>query len=405
MKRKISLIFVLSVLVLSLLLSGCSSVGEVDRTRTLGSHPIWFLVTLVVFIGIGWVLFWRFGPDMRDTDLEKEKYKKIRILVAVLLPILFITLQFVIGGFVTIDQTEVGVVTRLGKAIEIGNPGLRVLIPYVDRVVVFSKKQWTYSTMIESYMETATDDYIEHPASLVTLDNVQVSVTYTVIGQIIPEKVIHIYENFGSLDEAVEKAVQATTRIIVRQKLKDFTAKQIYLEVDNVDATVEEELSSKMQEAGLELVFFGFRKPTLGIKGDYEIQLNEEMVAAQTALVAEKYIDVEKALAEQAVVEADGQKRVAISQAEARAAATRAEQEAIADAALYTARQQAEEVRVRADAEAYRIAQEAKARAQANELIAIGLTPNLIEYIKLMQWNGVLPQFSGVNGGILISPQ
>jgi len=187
--------------------------------------------------------------------------------------------------------------------------------------------------------------------------------------------------------------------------LKDFTAKQIYLEVDNVDAAVVAELRPFMEDAGLQLVFFGFRKPTLGINGDYETELNNEMVAAQRALVAQQNIAVSEAQAQQAIATADGEKEVAIRQAEARAAATRAEQEAIADATLYTTQKEAEGVKMLADAEAYRIIKEAEANAKANTLLAAVLTPDLIQYIKLIRWNGVLPMYTGMDAGILISPE
>lgn len=397
-KKKISLLFVLSVLVLSLLLGGCSSAQGVGSAKVLGASPVWFVITLVVFVVIGILVAYFVEP-------EDEKGRQGKTWVFIGLLVAFLILQMVIGGFVTVDQTEIGVKTRFGKAIGITMPGGHFLVPYIDRVVIFSAKDWTYSTMDEDFMAVSTDDYEDHPASLVTADNVQASVTYSVIGRIDPVRVMDIYQRYGSLDEAVEKAVKAPSRIIVRQKLKDFTAKQIYLEVDNVDAAVVAELRPFMEDAGLQLVFFGFRKPTLGINGDYETELNNEMVAAQRALVAQQNIAVSEAQAQQAIATADGEKEVAIRQAEARAAATRAEQEAIADATLYATQKEAEGVKMLADAEAYRIIKEAEANAKANTLLAAVLTPDLIQYIKLIRWNGVLPMYTGMDAGILISPE
>jgi len=397
-KKKISLLFVLSVLVLSLLLGGCSSAQGVGSAKVLGASPVWFVITLVVFVVIGILVAYFFKS-------KDEKDRKVRIWAFIGLAIAFLILQMVIGGFVTINQTEIGVLTRFGRDIGIAKPGLNWLIPYVDRVVLFSTKDWVYSTMEDDKMAEATEDYIDGSVTIVTADNVQASVTYTIVGRINPVRVRDIFREHGSLDEAVRTVVKSQSRVIVRQQLSKSTAKALYLEVDKADEAVVAELQPTMEKAGLQLVFFGFRKPTLGINGDYETELNNEMVAAQRALVAQQNIAVSEAQAQQAIATADGEKEVAIRQAEARAAATRAEQEAIADATLYATQKEAEGVKMLADAEAYRIIKEAEANAKANTLLAAVLTPDLIQYIKLIRWNGVLPMYTGMDAGILISPE
>lgn len=404
-KSKVWLV-VFALLLLVPLLTACGSAeessvtmtSEVHRTKVLGRHPIWGVLALIfVLVSVTVILKTKKPEDGEYYGFEGFVSKhKLLLLLAVITIAVLVVLP---STLVTIKQTEIGVITRWGKAVNTATPGLNWIVPYIDRVMVFTAKDWTYSTMNSDFMAGSTDDYKDHPAALVTYDNVQASVTYTVIGRIDPTKVIHLYEHYGSLDEAVAKAVQTMSRIIVRQQLSNFTAKELYLEVDGADEAVEKKLKPHMEDAGLILVYFGFRKPTLGIDGDYEIQLNAEMVATQLAEVANKMTAVKKAEADQAVAEAEGQKQVAVLQAEAEAEATTAQQNALADAVLYAAEKQAQADKFAAAAEAYRITK----LAEANKLLAAVLTPELIQYIKLMQWNGVLPQVTGVEGGILLS--
>ncbi len=62
----------------------------------------------------------------------------------------------------------------------------------------------------------------------------------------------------------------------------------------------------------------------------------------------------------------------------------------------------AEVAKVQADAEAYSTQVRAEAEAEANKKISSSLTPDLVEYKQILQWNGILPQFVGGNSTIPI---
>ena len=55
----------------------------------------------------------------------------------------------------------------------------------------------------------------------------------------------------------------------------------------------------------------------------------------------------------------------------------------------------AEVAKVQAEAEAYSIQMKAEAEAEANKKISESLTPDLVEYKQILQWNGELPNFVG----------
>ena len=62
----------------------------------------------------------------------------------------------------------------------------------------------------------------------------------------------------------------------------------------------------------------------------------------------------------------------------------------------------AEIAKVQADADAYAVEVKASAEAEANKKINQSLTPDLVEYKQILQWNGELPQFVGGNSSIPI---
>lgn len=62
-----------------------------------------------------------------------------------------------------------------------------------------------------------------------------------------------------------------------------------------------------------------------------------------------------------------------------------------AERKVIEAQAEADAVKAKADAEAYAIKIKAEAEAEANAKVAMSITPELIDYNKINQWNGVLP--------------
>src|SRR6185295_15493706 len=56
----------------------------------------------------------------------------------------------------------------------------------------------------------------------------------------------------------------------------------------------------------------------------------------------------------------------------------------------------------KADGEAKSILAVAEAQAKANRLLSESITPTLVEYKKIVAWDGHLSYVSGANGGILL---
>lgn len=66
-----------------------------------------------------------------------------------------------------------------------------------------------------------------------------------------------------------------------------------------------------------------------------------------------------------------------------------------AERARIAAQAQADVQKIEADAAAYSIRAKAEAEAEANKELNASLTTDLIEYNKILKWNGALPQFTG----------
>lgn len=118
-----------------------------------------------------------------------------------------------------------------------------------------------------------------------------------------------------------------------------------------------------------------------------DISVDEETAAAiQKKVTAQQELELANIEAETAKIQAEKDKQVALIEAEKN---------------KETAEIQAEQKRIQAqgEADAKRIA--AEAEAEANRKIAQSLTPELIEKLKIEQWNGDVPKVQGSNTPIV----
>lgn len=111
--------------------------------------------------------------------------------------------------------------------------------------------------------------------------------------------------------------------------------------------------------------------------------VEDKQVAEQTKLRVEteqaQQVSVEKSAAERRIISAnaDAQERAILAQADADVA------------------------KIKADAEAYAREVQAKAEAEANQKLAASITKDLIEYMKINQWDGALPKFQAGESGVM----
>jgi regulator of protease activity HflC (stomatin/prohibitin superfamily) len=300
---------------------------------------------------------------------------------------------------VAIDAGRVGVLVSQGKAVATLAPGFHLITPYWQKVVTFSTRDWTFITMSEP-IEQGSEEYRTWPLGIVTEDGVSASVKFSVQGRLNPHKALHVYEHYGTLENAIVQLIKSPALGIVRTRIQGFKAMDLIESIDAVGEDVGGQLRPIVEEGGITMVFFSFRRPDLGAWAE---ELNNARVAEQQAVVAEQQIAIAEAEARQAAAEAEGERQVTEINAEGQAAATLAQRRADADAELYAARQAAEAEKVAADGDAYAILARAQAEAEANALVADSLTSDLILYKMWANWNGQLPTWMTSEAEPLIS--
>ena len=131
------------------------------------------------------------------------------------------------------------------------------------------------------------------------------------------------------------------------------------------------QLSAEMEPYGITIISLSIED--IDFSDAFTDAVEAKQVAEQTKLKVEteqaQQVSVEKAAAERRIITANAEAEERSILAEAAAAVSRIE----------------------ADAKAYAIEKE----AEANERLAKSLTDNLIEYMKVNQWNGELPMITG----------
>jgi regulator of protease activity HflC (stomatin/prohibitin superfamily) len=106
-------------------------------------------------------------------------------------------LTIVLGSWYTIDQGERGVVLRNGAFNAIAEPGLHFKIPLIDSVAYISVQSHKQPYEGPDGTGLATYSKDQQPA------NIRLSVNFRAD----PASVGHLYERFGSLDNAVARLV------------------------------------------------------------------------------------------------------------------------------------------------------------------------------------------------------
>ena len=147
-----------------------------------------------------------------------------------------------------------------------------------------------------------------------------------------------LVENYGSVDDVVERLVKAESRSYVRNIAREYKAAQLYgAEVFDFQKEIEDTLKPIFIANGLVLEELLIRQP--GFEDDYRDAIESKQIAME-------YITTRDYEAQQAKFEADRVAELARGDKEA---------------AIQTAMGKAEAVRLTADAEAYSIREKGKA--------------------------------------------
>ena len=140
--------------------------------------------------------------------------------IYVLIGLVVLALIFVKMAVVIIPQSETRIIERLGKYYATLQPGINIIIPFIDRakvIVTYQRGRYTYSNHIDLREQVYDFD----KQNVITKDNIQMQINALLYFQIVdPFKAVYEINN---LPNAIEKLTQTMLRNIIGEMELDQT--------------------------------------------------------------------------------------------------------------------------------------------------------------------------------------
>lgn len=257
--------------------------------------------------------------------------------IGVLLVIAFIIVPF---SFHTVNTGELAVVRHLGKITDVREAGTNFDLWFVNKYEKYDTKVQNVDITTAAYSSDAQ-----------TMD-----IAMTLQYQIMPDKVIDIATQYGSL-EILQNRIQSIAIEKTKAVLSSYKAMDIIAQRSAISPAVEEAIK-------------------VAIGDDYFVKVNTVVLSNIDFSDAFESAVEDKMIAEQAKLKADyeNEKKVAAAKADA-------------DAKL----KEAEAQKAIAAAEAEALLVKAQAEAEANRILTESITPELLDKIMAENWDGKLP--------------
>ena len=260
----------------------------------------------------------------RGQKLKNSRTISISLVVAALV---ITTLS---AGLVFIEPQERGVVISAfapkGYRDIPLQPGLRWILPFIERVEIYPVSRQTYTMSIATFEgQVQGDDSI----TARTADGQEIFVDASVIYQIDPKEVVNVHilwqERYST------DLVRAQTRGIIRDAVSQFDVEQVISDKRfELVGYIREELGKKFIENGLLMVDFVLRNITFS--PEYAASVEQKQIAEQESFQAFFVVEQRKQEAQQTIETAKGDAESAVIAAEGRAEARMIEAQAEADA-------------------------------------------------------------------------
>ena len=235
------------------------------------------------------------------------------IMTYILIAIIVCVALFAKMALVIIPQSETKIVERLGRYYATLQPGINIIIPFIDRaksIVVLNHGRYQYSTTID--LREQVYDFPKQ--NVITKDNVQTEINALLYFQIVdPFKATYEINN---LPNAIEKLTQTTLRNIIGELELDETLTSR----DTINKKLSAVLDDATDKWGVKV------KKQMQAERNKRAQIltSEGQKAAEIlASEGERTAIVNKAEAakEQAILQAEGEAQARIRKAEAEAKA------------------------------------------------------------------------------------
>ncbi len=249
----------------------------------------------------------------------------------VLVLVVVLAIVFVKMAVVIIPQSETRIVERLGRYYATLQPGINVIIPFIDRtktIVTVMRGRYVYSNVIDLREQVYDFD----KQNVITKDNIQMQINALLYFQIVdPFKAVYEINN---LPNAIEKLTQTTLRNIIGEMELD----QTLTSRDTINSKLRVVLDDATNKWGIKVnrVELQDITPPASVLQAMEKQMQAERNKRATILTSEgqKQAAILKSEGEKASTinraEADKQQAILRAEGDAQARIRRAEAEAIA---------------------------------------------------------------------------
>jgi len=259
-----------------------------------------YLIAFVIGVAVlGYLMSLKGGGDVRDARaVLKGRGKLIVGIAAILLAVLLLS-----RAFVVIQAGTDGVVKRLGAVQAVLKPGLHMIIPLIDEVVLYPTVKKTYEA--SDNPGTSQADYPDMIIQALTSDGQQIRVGITARFMIQPGKASWILQNLGNEVDYVQKVVKTAIRGSGRRVPTKFTALDLYTKKSyEAQQAIFDEISPKFQANGLILDELVLRNITF--TAEYAKTLEDKQIALENITTEKNKLEQEKIRKEQKIVSAEG---------------------------------------------------------------------------------------------------
>ena len=244
----------------------------------------------------------------------------------------FIVLLFLVSAVKIIRPYQRGIVERLGKYKDNRDPGLQIIVPFIDTIRLVDMREQVVDVP---------------PQEVITSDNVVVSVDAVVFYEPTdPQRLVYNIANFVL---AITKLAQTNLRNLVG----DLQLDEALTSRDRINAALREILDEATDKWGVRVVRVEIQRidPPVDVMAAMHEQMKAERTRRATVTTAEGFRESE-------ITRAEGEKQSRILDAEG-----------LRQSAILAAEGEAQALRLVAEAERYRLQTVAEGDAEATRLV------------------------------------
>ncbi|MDR0821370.1 MAG: prohibitin family protein [Oscillospiraceae bacterium] len=257
-----------------------------------------------------------------------------RLTLWVVIAVVLLTVLF--NAFTIVNEGYVGVQYRFGKIVNSGlSAGLNLKIPFIDQIQQIDTREQQYEVITDAYTSDTQN-----------VDELRLKLTY----RYDQGEMSDIIRNTGVVNVEARLLVPNVAKIS-KNAIGKIKAEELVQSRAEVQTAIQRELSEVLQPNGIIVTAFAIEN--LKFDSAFESSIQAKVIAAQDALRMKNKTAEREEEAKQKVIAAQ------------------------------------------ADADSKKISAEADAKAIELIQTQLAKSPGYIDYLKIIGWNGVLPQVIG----------